>query len=103
MNVENMTNSNGNKVANQFIITDDFGFTNAEGQKKTGIKTVFQSYESVIIEVLTMGWDTRTSLDRDKWDYSTTTGKYRNIFLGETKKETEKKIKSGEYILADLN
>jgi hypothetical protein len=32
-----------------------------------------------------------------------TTGKYRNQFLGETKKDTEAKIKSGEYILADLN
>ena len=36
-------------------------------------------------------------------DYSVTTGKYRNQFLGETKKETEAKIKSGEYILTDLN
>ena len=35
-------------------------------------------------------------------DYSVTTGKYRNQFLGETKKETEAKIKSGEYILTDL-
>ena len=38
----------------------------------------------------------------DKWDYSVTTSKYRNIFLNENKKETEKKIKSGEYVLTDL-
>jgi hypothetical protein len=31
-------------------------------------------------------------LDENKWDYSVTTGKYRNIFLGETRKETQKKI-----------
>jgi len=37
----------------------------------------------------------------DKWDYSTTTGKYRNIFLGEDKKETERKIKDGIYTLLD--
>lgn len=30
-------------------------------------------------------------------------GKYRNIFLRETKKETEAKIKSGEYELVNLN
>ncbi len=42
-------------------------------------------------------------LDTDKWDYSITTGRYRNIFLGETKAETQKMIDSGEYILIDLN
>ena len=31
------------------------------------------------------------------------TSKYRNIFLGETTKETLKKIKSGEYKLVNLN
>ena len=46
---------------------------------------------------------TIVELDRDKWDYSKTTGKYRNQFLGETKKETQAKIDSGEYILTDLN
>ena len=45
----------------------------------------------------------KTYLDADKWDYSQTTGKYRNQFLGETKKETEAKIKSGEYVLTNLN
>ena len=43
------------------------------------------------------------TLDETYWDYSKTTGKYRNQFLGETKAETEKKIKSGEYQLVDLN
>jgi|TARA_R100000479_G_scaffold54981_1_gene26072 hypothetical protein len=42
-------------------------------------------------------------LDKNYWDYSTTTGKYRNAFLGENIAETRKKIKSGEYILVDLN
>ena len=45
----------------------------------------------------------RTYLNVNAWDYSRTTGKYRNIFLGETKRETEKKIKSGAYILKDLD
>ena len=42
-------------------------------------------------------------LDENAWNYSRTTGKYRNVFLGEGKKETEAKIKSGEYLLVNLN
>ena len=42
-------------------------------------------------------------LDEYYWDYSVTTGKYRNEFLGEGIAETRKKIASGEYILTDLN
>ena len=45
----------------------------------------------------------KIELDQKYWNYSNTTGKYRNIFLGETITETKKKIKSGEYILTDLN
>ena len=93
MKVENMTSSNGNKIANQFIITDQN-------------KTVFQSYDTVIAKKTILCDTTKpvhVELDRDSWDCSKTTGKYRNIFLGESKKETEKKIKSGVYILADLN
>ena len=84
--VENMKSSSNNNIPNQFII-------------RTKNKTIFQSYGS-IIACRTQG---KTYLDKDYWDYSTTTGKYRNQFLYETKKETEAKIKSGEYILTDLN
>ena len=45
----------------------------------------------------------KVEIDKHYWDYSTTTGRYRNIFLGETKKETQKKIDSGEYVLTNLN
>lgn len=91
MKVQNMESSKGNTIANQFIIT--------EGNTK-----VFQSYDSVIADlVLSEEGEKIIALDKDFWDYSVTTGKYRNIFLGETKKETEKKIKSGKYILTDLN
>ena len=87
MKVENLTSSNGNKVANQFVIYDDD-------------KTIFQSYNAVIAINYKDG---RTELDERYWDYSKTTGKYRNQFLRETRKETEKKIASGEYILTNLN
>jgi hypothetical protein len=42
-------------------------------------------------------------LDKDSWDYSRTTGKYRNLFLEESKAETESKIKKGIYKLVGLN
>lgn len=88
MKVENMIGSSGNQVKNQFIITDDSG------------NRVFQSYESVIAKISNSG---EVTLDPKYWDYSVTTGKYRNIFLGENKKETEKKITSGLYKLENLN
>ena len=86
MKVQNMISNKGNTIANQFII-------DSEGA------SYFQSYRSIIVKI-TNGV---IYLDKTYWDYSKTTGKYRNMFLCETKKETEAKIKSGEYILADLN
>jgi hypothetical protein len=75
-------------VKNQFIITDD------------NRNQVFQSYDSIICR---RDADGTVTLDDKYWDYSKTTGKYRNMFLDEKKSETEKKIKSGEYKLANLN
>ena len=100
MKVENMTSSRGNKIANQFIIRDE------ENEMSGNAVEYFQSYNTIIVkrDKFRAGVEKRQVwLDREKWDYSVTTGKYRNQFLGETKKETEKKIKSGEYILTDLN
>jgi len=95
--VRNMESANGNKVANQFIIE-----SNSDGRYKT---STFQSYSTVIARKI---YDKKkmtisTVLDKDSWDYSVTTGKYRNQFLSETKKETEAKIASGKYKLVDLN
>ena len=89
MKVKYMTSAKGNKVANQFIITDD---NNNE---------YFQSYRSIIAK--RDGDSYQIYLDEYFWDYSVTTGKYRNEFLGEGIAETRAKIKSGEYILTDLN
>ena len=86
MKVQNMTSSNGNTIANQFIIYNDN-------------EQFFQSYDSLIVKI-SQG---KTFLDSDTWDYSKTTAKYRNQFLGETTKETQSKINSGEYILTNLN
>ena len=100
MKTENMTSTSGNRVANQFIITDDNG------------NTFFQSYKSVIAKIYYPHQENednlntttnKVELDQKYWNYSNTTGKYRNIFLNENITETRKKIKSGEYKLTDLN
>ena len=78
MKVRNITSSNGNKIANQFEIIDN----------ENNI-IYFQSYKSIIVK---HDMDlNQVYLDSHYWDYSTTTSKYRNIFLGEKKKETQKK------------
>ena len=90
MKVRNITSSNGNKIANQLEIIDN----------ENNI-IYFQSYKSIIVK---HDMDlNQVYLDSYFWDYSTTTSKYRNIFLGEKKKETQKKIKEGVYILTNLN
>ena len=99
MKVQNMESSKGNKIANQFIITD-------HGRGALGNFTerrVFQSYDSVIAAITVWPDGTKVELDETYWDYSRTTGKYRNLFLGENKAETIKKIDSGEYTLTNLN
>mgnify|MGYP001178985573 FL=1 len=93
MKVQNMTSSRGNMVANQFIIYTEFG-------------SVFQSYKSIIAKIVDYKdglYNPTIELDKKYWNYSNTTGKYRNIFLNETIKDTRKKIKSGQYKLTDLN
>ena len=60
---------------------------------------IFQSYHTTIAKITS----NKVFLDVNHWDYSTTTGKYRNIFLNENKRLTEKKITNRVYSLADLN
>lgn len=79
--------SNAWGVANQFTIAIN------------SVGTYFQSYNSIIAVKTPDG----VKLDTNFWDYSPTTIKYRNKFLGETAKETKAKIKSGEYKLVNLN
>jgi hypothetical protein len=90
MKISNFESKNGNKVPNQFIIhTSEF--------------TLFQSYNSIIIKTTFEDGKRVVYLDEFYWDYSKTTGKYRNQFLGEDKKTTESKIKNNIYKLANLN
>ena len=85
MKVSNLTNRQGNKVANQFIIED-------------GNKVAFQSYNSKIVEVE----GTWITFFQD-YNYSATTSKYRNKFLSDvlecniTSKDVEKMIKDKSF------
>ena len=92
MNVQNMLSNNGNKVPNQFIIHD----------RENGLR-YFQSYNSIIVKVETGPLHRTVYLDKYYYNYSRTTAKYRNIFLGENSKEIQDKINSGVYTLIDLN
>jgi len=86
--VQTFRSNSGNAVANQFKIT-------------TAEEYIFQSYGTTIA-VKNAKTGTIT-LDEACWDYSATTGKYRNQFLSEGIADTRSKIASGEYALKDLN
>jgi len=62
---------------------------------RTNDGTFLQSYDSTIVFIPSMGKG-KIQLGKD-WDISTTTSKYRNIFLREKKPETEKKLQAGIY------
>jgi hypothetical protein len=93
--VKQLKSNSGRNVDNQFIITDTVN--NSE---------TFQSYEAIIAiryKSEEVGEKDFILIDRTYWDYSRTTGKYRNQFLGEGIAETRKKIENGVYRLVDLN
>jgi hypothetical protein len=91
------------KVSNEWGVPNQFIIKTDEGQ-------YFQSHDSIIafipvgvfLESQAIG-DNKIQLDETYWDYSKTTGKYRNKFLNEGIAETRKKIKSGQYELINLN
>ena len=87
MRITSMLSHNGNPVPNQFVISGNDG---AES---------FRSYDTIIAEVK----DGKTLLD-PKWDCSKTTMKYAASFLGvDGKKDIQKRIDSGEYVVQNLN
>lgn len=80
----NLTSTrSGREVPNQ-IVTE---FNNG---------SVFKSYDSIIA----IKYNGKVYLTND-WDYSATTGGYRNQFLNENIEETREKIKSGIYKMLD--
>lgn len=77
----------GSPVANQFEVETPEG-------------RYFQSYHTMIAFRDHSG---NLTLDRDGWEYSTTTAKYRNQFTGLTTAETRRMVKDGTIKLDDLN
>ena len=87
MHTEKMKTKFGNDSKDQVIVHD-------------GDRRVFVSYGTPIAEIA--GYGGAVTLDKDYWDYSVTTGQYRNEFLGEGIADTRKKIKEGTYQLTNL-
>ena len=88
--ISNMESTRGNLVPNQFIIND-----------YESRKTIFQSYDSTIIVIDRLNKVIEVHPD---WDYSRTTGKYRNLFFDvegfyelASKKGLLEAIEKGEY------
>jgi len=75
------------------LAVNQFTFSDEQGNK------FFKSYNTVIAKRTVEGIVT---LD-PKHDYSKTTARYRNEFLGETTKEVLNKIKKGDYKIENLN
>lgn len=96
MRVENMKSERtGRAVANQFVITDN---------ERNAVW--FQSYTSVIALVN----NGILFLDKNKWDYSRTTAKYRNSFIRDyynseyaSAEGIKEGIKEGKIIMTELN
>jgi len=86
LRISNMKGRTGREVPNQFILEFE------------GI-TYFISYNKVI----SMKRKGEIYLDEHYYDYSRTTSKYRNQFLGMTTKEIKDKIKNEEIKLCKLN
>lgn len=98
MKVENMKSERtGKAVANQFVIMDNEH--NA---------TWFQSYASMIARI-----DNNNGvlfLDKNKWDYSRTTARYRNSFISEYYNSEYASaagitagVEEGKIVMTDLN
>lgn len=77
----------------QFHTTNQFVINTEKGE-------YFQSYDSIIVFIPKNG---NIQLDKNKWDYSKTTSKYRNKFLNTNTDTIKMKIQSGEYKLVNLN
>ena len=87
--VWNMTSKNGNDIANQFVIRDSENNC-----------SYFQSYNSIIAKIDS---DNNIWLDKEYWNYSNTTSKYRNMFLDMATQTIKQAIKQGTIKLVNLN
>jgi hypothetical protein len=89
MEIRNLVGNDGD-IPNQYLIND-------------GNDIYYKSYDTIIIKITYINDKKTVYLSREYWNFSKTTNKYRNLFLGKTTKEIQELIKSGEYILTELN
>lgn len=83
-------------------ITNPWGVPNQQ-VVSTQVGQIFVSYGSKIVFTSLVKGKPTVCLDKNFYKASKTTIKYRNLFLGETTKEVEAKIKSGEYKLIEID
>ena len=93
VSVRSMTSNSGNTNPNHQIITEPHG----EVMVSYGTKICFMSFDS------NKEGKKRIILDENYWDYSTTTGRFRNQFLGMGIQECREGIKDGSIELSNLN
>ena len=89
LQVSNFISDSGNNIANQFKIRTNKGY-------------YFQSYDSIIV-FIPKGINKQIQLDSSYWNYSRTTSKYRNRFLGLTTDQIKQQIKDKTIKLTNLN
>jgi len=90
--VRTMNSRSGNPIPNQIIITEDAW----DVFVSYGSKIAFRSHERY-------NGKHQIVLDKDYWNYSRTTGKYRNEFLGFGVDECRRGLKEGWIKLGTLN
>lgn len=97
LTVKNLLSARSNRpVSNQFHIVETFDTTGEV------LRETFQSYESMIACI---DYEHKTLVIGEDWDYSVTTGKYRNQFFNSVygfralsdKKELVAAMKNGAY------
>ena len=88
---EAMLTSSGKPAKDQFVHYYDDG------------SSAFVSYGTTIAVRPADYPKSRIQLDKHKWNYSITTARYRNRFLGEATAATRKRIQTGQYELVSLN
>ncbi len=93
--VEQMTSRSGNVVPNQTILSCPKGKTFVS----YGSKIVFQSKSRSSIDGLPL----EIIVDEYYWDYSRTTGKYRNEFMNMGVQDVRNYIKEGRIKVGNLN
>ena len=92
--VETMTSRSGNPIPNQVILTESIGRTFVSYGSKIVFMSKTKDSDGLPIHII---------LDETYWDYSKTTGKYRNEFMGMGVQKVRDYIKSGRIRLDNLN